>query len=210
MLPSYLSVLKILNQSNFKRSRNKGSIEFLLNSLYKQVVSDQCLMKTCKDSVPEHIKDSYRLCVHFAVIIYTLYEKLFETYSMKTPERWRALPRHALLVSILTQKLSNDVKTSCHDVAWSHMVSHVITKYVQSVQSIQVTSLKSSKITFFKMATLTFDLWPVRISNSSAMRVLTDEQTHTQDRFYKKNSNGIKLKELLDRAKGAIWAYHSL
>ena len=111
MLPSYLSVLKILNQSNFKRSRNKGSIEFLLNSLYKQVVSDQCLMKTCKDSVPEHIKDSYRLCVHFAVIIYTLYEKLFETYSMKTPERWRALPRHALLVSILTQKLSKDVKT---------------------------------------------------------------------------------------------------
>ncbi len=43
---------------------------------------------------------------------------------MKTSERWRALPRRALFVSILAQKSSKDVKTPCrvmpsyHDVTW--------------------------------------------------------------------------------------------
>ncbi len=49
---------------------------------------------------------------------------------MKTPERWCALPRHALFVSILGQKSSKDVKTSCcdvmrlyHDIMWRHTVT---------------------------------------------------------------------------------------
>ncbi len=38
--------------------------------------------------------------------------------KMKTPECWRLLPRRALLVSILAQKMSKDVKTP-----WRHMKS---------------------------------------------------------------------------------------
>ncbi len=56
---------------------------------------------------------------------------------MKTPERWRALPRHALLASILDQKLSNEVKTSRCDVTWHHM-----SWQNGSVQSTQVVHIK--------------------------------------------------------------------
>ena len=59
-------------------------------------------------------------------------------WTKKMPERWRALPRHALFVSILSQMSSNDVKTSCCDVTWRHgsrditpwrhTTSYVITK----------------------------------------------------------------------------------
>ncbi len=96
---------------------------------------------------------------------------LRKTEKMKMPERWRALPRRALLVSILAQKLSKDVKTSCHDVTWRHMTSwchnwcHTSSQN-GSVQFIQVTPSKSPKITFINMVTLTFDLWPWP-SNSS-------------------------------------------
>ncbi len=44
---------------------------------------------------------------------------------MKTPERWRALPRHAIFVSILAQKSSKDVKRSCRDIL-SGSVNHRI------------------------------------------------------------------------------------
>ncbi len=54
----------------------------------------------------------------------------WEHPAMKTPERWRALPRRALFVSILAQKSSKDVKTSffrtmtSHDVIqWRHVTS---------------------------------------------------------------------------------------
>ena len=54
---------------------------------------------------------------------------------MKTPERWRALPRRALFVSILAQKSSKDVKTSRWDITWRHdivlwrhMTSRLMTK----------------------------------------------------------------------------------
>ncbi len=82
--------------------------------------------------------------------------------QIKTPERWRALPRHALLVTILAQKLSDDVKTSRRDVTTSHcdvILCH-LSRQNGSVEFTQVTPLGSPKITFFKMATLTFDLWP--------------------------------------------------
>ena len=61
-----------------------------------------------------------------------------------------------------------------------------------SLQSTQVTASKSPKIMFFQMATLTFKLirdivmvnvhaeLQVHISNSSAVRALTDGQTDTQ------------------------------
>ncbi len=40
--------------------------------------------------------------------------------AMKTPERWRTLPRRALFVSILAQMPSNDVKTFLHHAVMSH------------------------------------------------------------------------------------------
>ncbi len=94
---------------------------------------------------------------------------------MKTPERWRALPRRALFVSILAQKSSTDVKTSCrstmtsycdvtwrHDVMlWCHMTSGVMTNWLCVIHPSE-----TSEITFFNLATLTFDLWPWP-SNSS-------------------------------------------
>ncbi len=129
---------------------------------------------------------------------------------MKTPERWRALPRRALFVSILAQKSSKDVKTSRRDVTWRydvvlwrHMMSGVMTKWLCAIY-IGHTITKSQKITFFKMVTLPFDLWPW-LSNLSEIlsramflpncrsvaqtvqpweRWQTDTQTHRRDRFY--------------------------
>ena len=52
-------------------------------------------------------------------------------FMMKMPERWRALPRRALFVSILAQKSSKGVKTSqwCHDVvSLRHMTTGDMTK----------------------------------------------------------------------------------
>ena len=82
---------------------------------------------------------------------------------MKTPERWRALPRCALFGSILGQKLLRDVKTSRRDVTWRRAVtSHDVRCHDQMALCNLHRShhKKSRKITFFKMATLTFDLWP--------------------------------------------------
>ena len=133
---------------------------------------------------------------------------------MKTPERWRSLPRCALLVSILAQKWSKDVKMSRRDVTWRHdvvlsrhMTLGVLTKWFCAIY-IGHTIEKVRKSRFFRMATLTFDLWPWP-SNSSeilsrsiptpnfrsvAQSVqpwecwLTDRHTHTQtdtpDRLY--------------------------
>ena len=67
------------------------------------------------------------------------------SWFMKTPERWRALPRRALFVSILAQMMSNNNKWTCKpsQPTW-----------------------KSEKSRFFNLATLTFDLWP---SNSEIL-----------------------------------------
>ena len=68
------------------------------------------------------------------------------TCCMKTPERWRAFPRHALFVGILAQMSSNDVRMSrCyvtwrHDVTpWHHMPSYVIPKRLFASGWTQVT-----------------------------------------------------------------------
>ncbi len=125
---------------------------------------------------------------------------------MKTPERWRALPRRALFVSILGEKLSKDVKTSRRDVTWRHdvllwrhMTSDVMTKWLCAIY-IGHTVKISRKITFFKMATLTHDLWPWPLNLSEILskamflpnfrpvaqtvqaweRWQTDTHTHTQ------------------------------
>ncbi len=99
---------------------------------------------------------------------------------METPERWRALPRRALFVSILAQKSSKDVKMSCRDavprrdpvpwrhvmswrrtvtsrdvMSWCHMTSGVMTNWLCVIQPSE-----TLEITFFNLATLTFDLWP--------------------------------------------------
>ncbi len=82
---------------------------------------------------------------------------------MKTPERWRALPRRALLVNILAPKSSNDIITSRHDVTWRHditlwhyMVSDVISTWICTIYTGHIIQ----KIAFFNVATLTFDRWP--------------------------------------------------
>ena len=94
---------------------------------------------------------------------------------MKTPERWRALPRRALFVSILAQirqrmsrrhaltswrrtTTSRDVMTSYCDVTWRHAV----TSYDVRLQSgtTQDNPSGTPENDVFNMATLTFDLWP--------------------------------------------------
>ncbi len=75
--------------------------------------------------------------------------------KMKTPERWRALPQRALLVSILAQKWSKDVKTSRRGVTSHDVRCH----YKMALCNLHRSHhRRSPKITFFKMATLTFDL----------------------------------------------------
>ncbi len=88
---------------------------------------------------------------------------------MKTPERWRALPRRALFVSVLAQKSPKDVKTSWRDVmmlyhdvmtsyrdiTWRRMMSGVMTKLLCAIHPSE-----TSEIMFFNVTTLTFDLWP--------------------------------------------------
>ncbi len=80
---------------------------------------------------------------HFYIIIMTV-------WVMKTPEHWRALPRRALLVSILAQNSPKEVTTSrCditwhHDVAaWRHVTSGVMTKW--HIHSIPPLKLKKSR-----------------------------------------------------------------
>ncbi len=137
-----------------------------------------------------------------------------ETVTMKTPERWRALPRRALFVSILAKKSSK----GCQDVMpWRH----TMTSWRRTVTSRDVTwrqvswqtgsvihPSETSEITFFNLATLTFDLWPWPSNSSEILsrstpppnfgsvcqtvqpweRSQTDTRTHThtdrRDRFY--------------------------
>ncbi len=127
--------------------------------------------------------------------------------SMKTPERWCALTRRALLVSILAQKshimtswhhvvTSRDVETTHHDILCHHnYYMYVMTKWICTGQPI-----RTSKITFFNMASLTFDLpthprycqgrHPYEEFGSVCQTVQPWEswQTHTQtdrrERFY--------------------------
>ena len=130
-------------------------------------------------------------------------------YTMKTPERWRALPRCALFVSILAQKLSKDVKTAHCDVMWRHRRA-VTSCYVRWQDKMALCNLHRShhkkKLENHNFENDDLDLWPmtltfelirdivifnqptkfwVRTSNGSVGRVLTDKHTHTQtDRFY--------------------------
>ncbi len=127
---------------------------------------------------------------------------------MKTPERWRPLPRHALFASILAWKTFEHVfhvlqllvtpkrtnwrrdVTWCHDVMpWHNMPSCVMTKWICTRQPI-----RNSRITFSTWRpwpmTLTLKLvqdivkihphtnFHIRMSNCSAVRALTDGQTH--------------------------------
>ncbi len=141
---------------------------------------------------------------------------------MKTPERWRALPRHALFASTFGQKSSKDVKTSRHDatwrhdvVPWRHMTSwcDVAWRPFVMTECTNCNLSETSEITFFNLdlwpMTLTFELirdikvnastkyW-VCMSNGSAVRVLTDRHTHThgRNRFY-----------TLDRWRGREWIW---
>ncbi len=94
---------------------------------------------------------------------------------MKTPERWHALPRRALFVSILAQNSSKDVKTSCrdvmtpyHDITWRHdvvlwchnvMLWRHMTSGVMKNWPCVIHPAETSKITFFQPGDL--DLWPM-------------------------------------------------
>ena len=91
----------------------------------------------------------YRICT-------LLTQKLDLTQNITNENAWAltTLPWCALLVSILSQQPSIDVKMSCCDVKWRHMPWQN-----GSMHYTQVTPPKSVKITFFKMATLTdYDL----------------------------------------------------
>ncbi len=135
-------------------------------------------------------------------------------YNMKTPERWRALPQRALFASIFAQKSFNYVKTSCtwrHDVVPSrHMTSwcDVTWRHFVMTECTNINLSETSEITFFNLATLTFDLWPWPLNLAEIIsrsfplpnfvtlgqtvqpweRWLTDTQTHRltdrRDRFY--------------------------
>ncbi len=126
-------------------------------------------------------------------------------FLMKTPERWRALPRRALFVSILAQKSSKDVMTSWrHDVVpWRYVTSwcHAVTSH--DVRCHDKLALCNSPIWNFGNHVFQpgdLDLWPMTLtfeliwdiikvnastkfrvctSNGSAVRALTDRQTHT-------------------------------
>ncbi len=115
---------------------------------------------------------------------------------MKTPERWCALPRCALFVSILAQKSSQDVKTLHDVVPWRHMTSGVMTKWLCGIYIGHTTRNKSENHVFQPSD---FDLWRMTLtikvirdiikvnpcakfrdprSNGSAVRELTNWQTH--------------------------------
>ncbi len=81
------------------------------------------------------------------------------THKMKTPERWRALPRHALFVSILAQMSSNDVKTLHCDVTWCHDVtpSHDVLCHNKKAMP----NLHRSENHVFQNGDL--DLWPTTL-----------------------------------------------
>ena len=131
------------------------------------------------------------------------------TKQMKTPERWCALPRRALFVSILAQKSSKDVKTShevmkhavmshdvrCHAVtSWRYTTSYDMTKWTcpgQPIWKAENHVFQPRDLDLWPM-TMTFKLiqyivkvnpsteFCVRTFNRSAGRALTDTQTHTQ------------------------------
>ncbi len=83
---------------------------------------------------------------------------------MKTPEYWGALPRCAHFVSILAQNSSKDVKTSRCGVMTSCCDVMMLCRDIRCHDQMALRSLHRShhkKIRkFFKMATLTLDLWP--------------------------------------------------
>ena len=128
-----------------------------------------------------------------------------KTLPMKTPERWRALQRRALFVSILAQKLSKDVKTPCDVMALCrdvmtlhHMISYDMTKWTCPGQPIwksenyvfQPSDLDLSPITLtFKLirdivkVNFSIKFW-VCTFNGSAGRALIDTHTHRRDRFH--------------------------
>ncbi len=71
-----------------------------------------------------------------------------------------ALPRRALFVSILVQRC-HDVTPWRHVTSWRHTVrSHDIIIMSWQSEPAQINPSENPKITFFNLATLSFDLWP--------------------------------------------------
>ena len=115
--------------------------------------------------------------------------------KMKPPERWRALPRRALFVSIFAQKSSKDVKTSCCDVVpRRHVTSGVMTNWPCVIHpNFENTIFWPGDVDLWPMTlTLTFELGLDLIkvnphtkfrdprSNGSAVRALTNRHTDSQ------------------------------
>ena len=155
------------------------------------------------------------------------------TNVMKTPERWRALPRRALIVSILAQK----VVKGCQYVAlWRHMTSwHCAVTSGDVTTLLHMTSYYMTKRTctdqpIWKSENHVFqpsdlDLWPMTLTfelirdivkvnpstksgvctfNGSAGKALTDEHTDTQKHRHTDRRDRFHT---LDRWRGREWSW---
>ncbi len=130
-------------------------------------------------------------------------------FFMKTPERWRALPRRALFVSILARKSSTDVKTSQdvmpwhhdavpwrhdvvlwrHDVVlWRHMTSGVMKNWPCVIHPAE-----TSKITVFQPGDL--DLGPMTLTFEVIRDII---KVNASTKFRDRMSNGSAGRALTD------------
>ena len=73
--------------------------------------------------------------------------------SVFLPKSCQRMSKRHAVTSWRRTITSHDVMTSYCDVMWRHMTSGVMTNCV-------IHPSETSKITFFNLATLTFDLWP--------------------------------------------------
>ena len=130
----------------------------------------------------------------------------FQHYSFKM---WPFNNENAWTLMALPHQYScPKVVIGCQDVCRDLMTSHVVTTWISVTYTSQ--NIEKSKIMFFKMTTLTFDLWP---SNSSEIfsqatftpnfrfssvqpweRRQTDRQTH---RFHTLDHITVHQKNLL-------------
>ncbi len=139
------------------------------------------------------------------------------TYVMKTPERWRALPRRGLFVSILAQSrqrmsrrhavtswrrtmASHDVMTSYCDVTWRQVIKWNHNR--QPFRNTRKWRFQCGDLDLWPM-TLTFELgWDLTKvyfhtkfrdprSNGLAVRALTNWQTHTHTHTQKDGTDFI-------------------